>query len=221
MTITLKNTVIFSVTLAALLNVWQFASSYQQREDAFAPAWAIAASTQASKAATPSPSPAKLALVPTKPQPAVSVPAPVMSPAPATPSAAQVTVAQTLSAAGLKPTFASLYLAVQARTNTPWELLAAVHSVESGQSGSTSTTSYAGAVGPMQFEPATFSHFAFASDGDGNRDITNVTDAMYAAGRYLAADGASDGHFQAALYGYNHSEQYVTRVLAIADKLGL
>jgi membrane-bound lytic murein transglycosylase B len=73
----------------------------------------------------------------------------------------------------------------------------------------------------MQFEPATFAHYASSSDGDGARNITNVTDAMYAAGRYLAADGAADGRYQQALYGYNHSQAYVDHVLSIATKLGL
>jgi hypothetical protein len=221
MTTNLKNTLLFSSTLAVLLNVWQFASSYQQREDALAPAWADASATTSSQSpahvSSPAPGRAKLTPAPLPTQHPTPTPSPIAIP----PSSDGLAVASALTSAGLKPEFASLYLDVQQRTDTPWQLLAAVHEVESGQSGDTSRMSYAGAEGPMQFMPATFYYYASASDGDGDRNITNVTDAMYTAGRYLADGGANDGRYTTALYHYNHSYSYVSKVLGIADRLGL
>jgi membrane-bound lytic murein transglycosylase B len=221
MTTNLKNTLLFSSTLVVLLNFWQFASSYQQREDALAPAWADASTKTSTQTPThaPSSAPARAKLTP-EPLP-TQAPAPAPSSVVITPSSNELAVASALTSAGLKPEFASLYLDVQQRTDTPWQLLAAVHEVESGQSGNTSRMSYAGAEGPMQFMPTTFDYYASTLDGDGDRNITNVTDAMYTAGRYLAAGGATDGRYSAALYRYNHSYSYVSKVLGIADRLGL
>ncbi|HSX01214.1 MAG TPA: lytic transglycosylase domain-containing protein [Candidatus Saccharimonas sp.] len=138
------------------------------------------------------------------------------------PSDTSVSQAATqLSAAGLDPAYASLYLGVQAQTGTPWQLLAAVHETETHQSGNTSRTSPAGATGPMQFLPATFRTYALDGDGDGHAVITNVNDAVLTAGRYLAAGGAARGDYRTALYHYNHSWSYVSHVLGIASRLGL
>jgi membrane-bound lytic murein transglycosylase B len=223
MTINLKNTLLFSATLALLLNVWQFASSYKQREDALAPAWADA-STAVSTQVTNGPSasdPTRPKLTPAPLPTPTPTPTPIPTPVAVAPSSDELAVASALTNAGLKPQFASLYMAVQQRTDTPWQLLAAVHEVETGQSGDTGRTSYAGAEGPMQFMPETFYYYASASDGDGKRDIESVTDAMYTAGRYLAAGGAADGNYSTALYHYNHSNSYVAKVLGIANRLGL
>jgi hypothetical protein len=227
MTISLKTTVIFSGTLALLLNVWHFASTYQARQDAFAPSWATA-SLSSKPAPTPIPtdSPAKVQtasvttstpppLSQTPPTPAVQTQAQTVPAPPVTMD--QQLVAQTLSSHGLNPVFASLYLESQADTGTPWELIAAVHKVETNQAGNTDRTSSAGATGPMQFLPATFDSYAMP----GYPDVTSVQDAILAAGRYLAANGAARGDYSDAVYHYNHSWDYVDRVLAIADNLGL
>ncbi|HEY6736445.1 MAG TPA: lytic transglycosylase domain-containing protein [Candidatus Saccharimonadia bacterium] len=141
-----------------------------------------------------------------------------LSTAPVTPSDAAAT---TLRAAGLSAEFTQLYLDAAAATGTPWQLLAAVHYAETRQSGSTSRQSPAGAVGPMQFLPATFAVYGLDADHNGRRDITNVTDAVYSAGRYLAANGAARGQYIAALLVYNHSDSYASSVLATARRLGL
>ena len=140
---------------------------------------------------------------------------------PPTPDADAAAIAVRLASAGLKPDFASLYLAAQTKTGTPWQLLAAVHHVETGQSGTTNRTSYAGATGPMQFMPLTFAHYALDGDGDGITDIDNVDDAVFTAGNYLRAGGADRGDYTTALFNYNHSYSYVDHVLAIARTLGL
>ncbi len=202
----MKKTLLFSTLLAVALNVWQFFASYHQREAAFNAPWTADAAS--------SPAPAAKAVA------APATPAPSTAPAPPAADPAIATAAR-LSAAGLKPDFAALYLAVQTRTGTPWQLLAAVHQTETGQSGDTSRASYAGAIGPMQFMPATFRAWVVDGDGNGTTQITDLDDAMYTAGRYLAAGGADKGNYSAALYHYNHSGAYVSHVLSIAHRLGL
>lgn len=218
MTINLKNTILLSSLLAVSLNIVQFFAGLTEHKDAFSPSWAYAAS------ATPMPSsaPPKLPLL----QPAGSAPQATLAStanvtSPTEQPADTAAVAARLASAGLKPDYAGLYLAVQQATGTPWQLLAAVHKMETGQSGSTARTSSAGAVGPMQFMPATFNRYAIDGDGNGTRDITNLTDAMYTAGRYLAAGGAARGAYGSALYNYNHSWTYVSTVTGIYTRLGL
>ncbi len=208
MNFSLKSTIIASTALAGLLNLVQFAVSYNYHaRDAFTPYWADAAQV------TPSPSPA------TKASAVVPTPSPVTgAPVPADPAAP---IATKLSAAGLNPSFAANYLSVQNQTGTPWQLLAAVHETETGQSGNTARKSYAGATGPMQFMPATFAHYAMDGDGNGTKDITDFDDALLTAGNYLRAGGADKAKYSAALYNYNHSNTYVSHVLSIAHRLGL
>lgn len=213
MTTGLKTTLIASASLAGLLNIIEFTNSYAQQAHA---------SLVQSSAQTVSARPAIVAK-------AEVVASPVVTPATTAPAAPPVqsapdpvAAAQTkLASTGLKPEFAASYLSVQAETGTPWQLLAAVHRVETGQSGDTSRASSAGAVGPMQFMPATFAHYALDGDGNGTATITDFDDALLTAGRYLAAGGAARGNYQTALYNYNHSNTYVNNVLAIAHRLGL
>src|SRR6185369_839792 len=211
MVTSLKTTVLASSALAGLLNLVQYATSYdlQHARAAFAPAWAASSTPQ------PSPGPA-----PPKARPLATDPTPVPTPVPAAydPSA---NIAAKLAAAGIKPTYAGSYLAVQAKTGTPWQLLAAVHQTETGQSGDTARRSYAGATGPMQFMPATFAHYALDGDANGTKDITDFDDALLSAGNYLRAGGADKGRYSAALFNYNHSNTYVSHVLSIARRLGL
>jgi len=115
----------------------------------------------------------------------------------------------------------ALYKKAGARYNVPWQILSAVHFVETGRSQNTGRCSYAGACGPMQFMPATWRAYGVDGNGDGVRDITNVVDAMYGAANYLAANGANRGAYTNALYRYNHSTAYVNKVLGIARSLGL
>ncbi|MFL6160711.1 MAG: lytic transglycosylase domain-containing protein [Jatrophihabitantaceae bacterium] len=73
------------------------------------------------------------------------------------------------------------------------------------------------AVGPMQFIPSTWVHWAADGNHDGKRDPNNIFDATVAAGRYLCADGrnlATLPGLQAAVLSYNHSQAYLDTVLA-------
>ncbi|WP_018640249.1 C40 family peptidase [Parafrankia elaeagni] len=115
--------------------------------------------------------------------------------------------------------YQQLYAAAAATCpGLPWTVLAAVGKVETDHGQNPDWTSDAGAVGPMQFLPATFAAFAVDGDADGTRDINNPADAIYSAAHYLCASGARDGaDITGALYAYNHDTSYVTRVLTQAD----
>jgi Transglycosylase SLT domain len=97
-----------------------------------------------------------------------------------------------------------------------WSLLAAVGQVESGH-GRNNGPSSAGAIGPMQFMPATFDLYAVDGDHDGVTDPWNYRDAIFTAAAYLCASGARDATpdgIRAALFAYNHAQWYVDLVLS-------
>ena len=98
-----------------------------------------------------------------------------------------------------------------------WTVLAAIGQVESGHGRDTST-SYAGAMGPMQFLPETFDAYAVDGDNDGVADIMDPADAIYTAANYLCANGANRGPdaLYNAIWHYNHADWYVQMVLALA-----
>jgi len=115
--------------------------------------------------------------------------------------------------------YIGLYKDAAARYGIPWQILAAVHYVESGASGSTDRASGAGARGPMQFMPGTWRAYGVDGDGDGVADSCNVNDAVYGAANLLAASGAADGNVDAALYNYNHAQWYVNKVKNVAASI--
>lgn len=91
----------------------------------------------------------------------------------------------------------------------PWSWFAAINFVES-RYGRIHGLSSAGAVGPMQFMPATWAYY-------GQGDIWNPRDAILAAGRYLRAHGAP-ADMDRAVYAYNPSDRYV-RIISIYARL--
>lgn len=100
-----------------------------------------------------------------------------------------------------------------------WTVLAAIGKVESNHGRAADQTSSAGAVGPMQFLPATFAAYARPVPTGGKKPPTpwDPVDATHAAARMLCDNGAKHGaHPHRAVYAYNHSRRYVTRVLHIA-----
>ena len=109
-----------------------------------------------------------------------------------------------------------LYREAAVRFGLPWELLAAVGKVESdhGRDPGSDVPNAAGAVGPMQFEPATFAAYSWAA-GDAAPDIDDPHDAIEAAAAMLAANGAP-AQTERALYAYNHAGWYVQEVLGWA-----
>ena len=127
----------------------------------------------------------------------------------------------------IPPAYLALYLAA-ARTcpGLPWAVLAGIGKVESDHGRSTapgvhSGANYAGAEGPMQFEPATFAQYATDANHDGSTSPYDPADAIYAAAAMLCANGAASGTqqgFKQAVFAYNHSWAYVTQVLAWAAR---
>ncbi|MBN8867305.1 MAG: lytic murein transglycosylase [Solirubrobacterales bacterium] len=96
-------------------------------------------------------------------------------------------------------------------------ILAAINRIETNFGELATATSSAGAVGWMQFMPATWAVYGVDGDGDGKKDPTNKYDAIYAAANYLKASGAP-GNWHDAIYAYNHAEWYVQDVLEWAEK---
>ena len=119
-----------------------------------------------------------------------------------------------------------------------WTVLAAVGTVESGN-GTNNGPSAAGAVGPMQFLPATFAAYDHPVPADADPTPVppgsqppspwNPVDAIWAAARLLCADGAAT-NVHDALVAYNcgnpgpacqaASAGYATAVTALAARLG-
>ncbi|MED5814358.1 lytic murein transglycosylase [Mycolicibacterium sp. 050232] len=81
-------------------------------------------------------------------------------------------------------------------------------------------TTYARALGPMQFLPTTWLLHGADADGDGQSDPHNLFDATLAAARYLCSDGAhlrDQSQLTAAVLRYNHSMAYAANVLGWAQ----
>ncbi len=104
-----------------------------------------------------------------------------------------------------------IYQAASVQYGVPWQILAAINEIETNY-GTDLSVSTAGAVGWMQFMPATWIQYGVDAINAGYADPYNPVDAIFAAARYLRAAGAaSDLH--GAILAYNHSEEYVQSVL--------
>lgn len=95
------------------------------------------------------------------------------------------------------------YRAAESAYGVPWQYLASIHLVETAM-GRVDGVSSAGALGPMQFMPATWDAF-------GEGDVLDPGDAIMAAARYLAHNGAPDD-MDTALFNYNRHRNYVRAV---------
>jgi membrane-bound lytic murein transglycosylase B len=76
------------------------------------------------------------------------------------------------------------------------------------------------AVGPMQFIPSTWARWASDATGDGIADPQQIDDAAVTTARYLCASGpmtSSEG-WRAAVYSYNHDDDYVDAVARVANE---
>jgi membrane-bound lytic murein transglycosylase B len=116
---------------------------------------------------------------------------------------------------GIPALYLSLFQQAAARFGLPWELLAAIGKIESddGRDPAAAVPNAAGAVGPMQFEPATFAEYSWAA-GVPDPSIDSPHDAIEAAAAMLASDGAPSDT-AAAVFDYNHAEWYVAEVLSL------
>ena len=84
-----------------------------------------------------------------------------------------------------------------------WRVLAAINLVETGL-GTNTHVSSAGAVGWMQFMPATWRAYGRDASGDGIADPYDPYDAIYSAANYLEAAGARTDIARAM--PYNHAD---------------
>lgn len=154
---------------------------------------------------------------------------------------AAVSAAPTPAALGaIPPDQLDRYRAAAVRFGVPWQVIAGVGSAETDHGASADQVSSTGALGSMQFMPATWSNdgspsipvgalgesttgYATDGDGDGVADVWNRADAVAASARMLARNGAASGTgdgIRAAVFAYNHDWGYVDLVLSRARAYG-
>jgi hypothetical protein len=104
-----------------------------------------------------------------------------------------------------------IYKSAAVQYGVPWQILAAINEIETNF-GTDQSVSSAGAVGWMQFMPATWLQYGVDALNAGYADPYNPVDAIFAAARYLRAAGAGT-NLRGAILAYNHSEEYVDSVL--------
>jgi hypothetical protein len=145
--------------------------------------------------------------------------------------------------------YLSLYQQAAGAYSLDWAILAGIGKMECDHGRSQlegcnppGTVNVAGARGPMQFLGSTWragsdrfatdvagdpvpagqeaSGYATDGDGDGLADPWSPADAIHAAARYLARNGAP-ADYNAAVWAYNHSDAYRAEVLRWADSYRL
>lgn len=126
----------------------------------------------------------------------------------------------------IPPDYLALYLlAAQTCPGLDWTVLAGIGKVETDHGQSTlpgvhEGANSAGAEGPMQFLPGTFAEYAQPVPPGGATPPSpyDPADAIYATARMLCANGARNGaDLHGAIFAYNHTQTYVSAVLAAAD----
>ncbi|MDQ3740292.1 MAG: lytic murein transglycosylase, partial [Actinomycetota bacterium] len=118
----------------------------------------------------------------------------------------------------IPPFLLPIYQAAGMQYNVRWEVLAAINEIETDY-GRNLNVSSAGALGWMQFMPATWRQYGVDANGDDKKDPYNPVDAIFAAARYLRAAGA-DKDLARAIFAYNHADWYVDSVLMRARLIG-
>ena len=104
-----------------------------------------------------------------------------------------------------------IYQAAGIQYGVRWEVLAAINEIETDY-GRNLNVSSAGALGWMQFMPATWKAYGVDANDDGQKDPYNPVDAIFAAARYLDASGAGKD-IRGAIFAYNRADWYVDSVL--------
>lgn len=134
--------------------------------------------------------------------------------------------------------YLKVYYAAEKEYGVPWNLLAAIHYIETsfgknipvlvertghmqmlkkvwvGQS-----YPYAVVLPEDLINPAVilkYGGYGMDVDGDGRADPDNVTDAVYSLAKYLADNGAASGQYTKALYAYSGSDNYVEHAVDVA-----
>ena len=104
-----------------------------------------------------------------------------------------------------------IYQAAGIQYGVRWEVLAAINEIETDY-GRNLNVSSAGALGWMQFMPATWRQYGTDANKDGKKDPFNPVDAIFAAARYLKAAGYEQD-VRRSIFAYNHADWYVDSVM--------
>lgn len=145
---------------------------------------------------------------------------------------------------GVPPQFMPFYLSAEKKYGVHWNVLAAIHFVETSFSTDPHMISSVGAIGPMQFMPATWAGWSYNiggglvssstditslaviaaghgygrdGNGDGKADPWSEADSIHTAAYYLASNNYAKD-VRGAIFQYNHAEWYVNKVLENAEK---
>jgi hypothetical protein len=145
--------------------------------------------------------------------------------------------------AGVPAQYMEYYRSAEQKYGVDWFLLAAIHFTETAFSTHPSMLSSVGAVGHMQFMPATWAGWRYNTggglvssstditnlnviragngygidaNGDGKADPWDMEDAIYTAAHYLSKNGYATDQ-RKAVFAYNHAEWYVNKVLTTAS----
>ena len=118
----------------------------------------------------------------------------------------------------IPPFLLPIYQAAGIEYGVRWEVLAAINEIETDY-GRNLNVSSAGALGWMQFMPATWKQYGVDANKDKLKDPYNPVDAIFAAARYLKAAGAEQD-LRKAIFAYNHADWYVESVLMRARMIG-
>ena len=118
----------------------------------------------------------------------------------------------------IPPFLLPIYQAAGMQYGIRWEILAGINEIETDY-GRNLNVSSAGALGWMQFMPATWKAYGVDANQDGVKDPFNPVDAIFAAARYLKAAGA-DEDLRKGIFAYNHADWYVDSVLMRAQVIG-
>jgi murein DD-endopeptidase MepM/ murein hydrolase activator NlpD len=142
-----------------------------------------------------------------------------------TPAPSSADMAMLMSVTGLyaktpgPPAFLiPIYKEAGAKYGIPWQVLAAINSIETDYGRNLSVSS-AGAIGWMQFMPATWAVYGVDASHTGHADPFNPRDAIFAAARLLHDAGAAHD-LRGAIFAYNHAGWYVDAVMFRAKNLG-
>lgn len=111
----------------------------------------------------------------------------------------------------IPPFLLPIYQAAGIQYGIRWEILASINEIETNY-GRNLNVSTAGALGWMQFMPATWEMYGVDANDDGVKDPYNPVDAIFAAANYLKAAGGHDD-LQKAIFAYNHAQWYVDQVM--------
>lgn len=140
----------------------------------------------------------------------------LLNPGGSTGIAGTTLTASDIKAAQMIPAkYLPMYEAAGEKYGVDWSVLASIHKIETQFSGINLMVSTAGAIGHMQFMPATFKSYGVDGNGNGTISAWEVEDAIFSAANYLAASGYKQDP-KKAVWAYNHADWYVEEVLSVA-----